>query len=177
MNTIDAISNETFRETIDRAVKDVFRTMLAMQAAPDPGGPTQDQDGLPMQKSVLLRGKQVLGNVGFQGDLNGILGLCFDDSFANRITGKLLGMTENEVVEAGHEVANDTIGELTNMAAGAFKNQLADRGHPCKLTIPAIVRGEDLGFEPHQGAVRRVYRYTVDGSHVFIDFQIKETAS
>ncbi|WP_404422335.1 chemotaxis protein CheX [Nibricoccus sp. IMCC34717] len=177
MNTIDAISNDTFRETIDRAIKDVFRTMVSLQASPAPGGETNGCDGLPLQKAVVLKGHRVLGNVGFQGDLNGMLGLCFDTAFANSVTGKMLGMTDAEVTEAGNEVTNDTIGELTNMAAGAFKNQLADRGHPCKLTIPAIVRGDDLAFEPHQGAVRRVYRYDLGGQYVYIDFQIKETAS
>lgn len=34
------------------------------------------------------------------------------------------------------------------MVVGHFRSRLADRGIPCVLTIPSIVRGHQFGIEP-----------------------------
>jgi chemotaxis protein CheX len=114
-----------------------------------------------------------VGTVGFIGELKGLLTLYIDNQFSDMLTAQMLGMTPEEVAEAGHEVTNDTIGELTNMAAGAFKNQLADKGFPCKLTIPSLMRGQDLMIEPAPASSRRVFKYAVDDRFVYTDLSIK----
>ena len=61
----------------------------------------------------------------------------------------------------------DAIGEITNMTVGTFKNQLSDKGFPCKLTIPSIMRGSNIQVDSISRANRRTYRFIV-GEHVLI---------
>ncbi len=174
MNITLKITDPVIRDTMTRAIQDVFRTMLqktATQVSMLPG----DENGEPIKASVNLQGSYVVGTVGFVGDLKGLLTLYIDSDYADIVTGQMLGMSTAEVAEAGHEVSNDTIGELTNMAAGAFKNQLADKGYPCKLTIPSLMRGHDLLIEPAATASRRVYKYSVDDRFVYADLSIKHS--
>src|SRR5882757_6417656 len=81
-----------------------------------------------MQKNATLQGQalepppgssfQIMGNVGFAGDINGSVFLCLSDSFAMFATGEILGMSPGEVEMNGPEVVKDAIGEITNMTVG-----------------------------------------------------------
>jgi chemotaxis protein CheX len=82
-------------------------------------------------------------------------------------------MSLAEIDEAGHEVVNDAVGELTNMTVGTFKNQLADKGFPCKLTIPSILRGSNFSIEPVSSATRRIYRFHVGEHSIVADLLMK----
>ena len=88
-------------------------------------------------------------------------------------TSHLLAMAEAEVDEAGDEVINDAIGELTNMSVGSFKNGLCDAGYPCKLTIPSILRGSNFCVEPISSAERYIYRFTCGEHRVVTDILLK----
>ena len=82
-------------------------------------------------------------------------------------------MTEAELDAAGDEVINDAIGELTNMTVGTFKNGLCDAGHPCKLTIPSILRGTNFSIEPISSAVRHIYYFDCAEHRVVADILMK----
>ncbi len=167
MPTIDQISETVFRETINRAVQDVFKTMLGKTATLADTSSATNADGSPWEHPVHISGQHVVGTVGFIGDISGLIYLYLEDSFANDIASHMLGMTLEEIDEAGHEVVNDAVGELTNMTVGTFKNQLADKGFPCKLTIPSILRGSNFSIEPVSSATRRIYRFHV-GEHAIV---------
>jgi chemotaxis protein CheX len=174
MPTIDQISESVFRETINRAVQDVFKTMLGKTASlSDATGALANSDGSPWAHPVHISGQHVVGTVGFIGDISGLIYLYLEDKFANEIASHMLGMTLAEIDEAGHEVVNDAVGELTNMTVGTFKNQLADKGFPCKLTIPSILRGSNFSIEPVSSATRRIYRFHVGDHHIVADLLMK----
>jgi chemotaxis protein CheX len=116
---------------------------------------------------------QVVGTVGFVGDVNGLIYLHLDLAFARICTCHLLGMTEAELDEAGDDVINDAIGELTNMTVGSFKNGLCDCGYPCKLTIPSIVRGSNFIIEPISSASRHIYFFDCKEHRVVADILIQ----
>ena len=116
---------------------------------------------------------QVVGTVGFVGDINGLIYLHLDLAFARICTSHLLGMTEKELEAAGDDVINDAIGELTNMTVGGFKNGLCDAGYPCKLTIPSILRGTNFSIEPVSSAVRHVYLFDCAEHRVVADILMK----
>ncbi len=59
------------------------------------------------------------------------------------------------------------------MTVGTFKNQLADKGFPCKLTIPSILRGSNFSIEPVSSATRRIYRFSVGEHHIVADLLMK----
>ncbi len=172
MPTIDQITEPVFRETVTRAVQDVFKTMLAKTAVlseATENGPVESGKTEPLK----IDGQQVVGTVGFIGDISGLIYLYLDSPFANEIASHMLGMTPEEIVEAGDEVVNDAVGELTNMTVGTFKNQLADKGFPCRLTIPSILRGSNFSIEPISSATRRIYRFRVGDHNLVADLLMK----
>lgn len=118
-------------------------------------------------------GLQMLGTVGFVGSINGNVILGLTDDFAVFATGKILGMSRGEVEVHGPEVVKDAIGEITNMTAGGFKNRLCDLGHPCKLSLPSIVRGNRLRVSTPQGTTRSIFEFECAGHLLVADVQFK----
>jgi chemotaxis protein CheX len=163
------INEALIGDHINRAVKDVFKTMLNLE--PKSCGPIE-RGNAAMLVAVPQR-PQVVGTVGFIGDCNGLIYLHLDLVFAKKCTGQLLGMTGAELDAAGDEVVNDAIGELTNMTVGSFKNGLCDAGFPCKLTIPSILRGTSFSIEPISSAVRHVYEFDCAEHRVMVDILMK----
>jgi chemotaxis protein CheX len=172
MPATQEISENLIRENINRAVGEVFKTMLGREAdlcvlasgtADWPSTPVDGQ-GNPAQ---------IVGTVGFLGDINGLIYLYLDVPFARTATCQMLGMTEQEIDEAGDEVVNDAIGELTNMTVGSFKNGLSDAGFPCRLTIPTILRGSNFSIEPIAEVQRFIYKFQSAGQSIVTDILIK----
>jgi chemotaxis protein CheX len=165
MPAVEEISESLIRENITRAVGDVFKTMMGRTIAPLPAETLEDRDA--------GTGPQVVGTVGFIGDVNGLVYLYFDESFATQCTAQILGMNSLELQARGEDVVNDAIGELTNMVVGSFKNALCDAGYPCKLTIPSILRGRNFCIQSTRMAERRSYRFVSGGQRVVTDIIIK----
>ncbi len=169
------INEPLVREYITRAVCDVFKTMLDRE--PTLGGCSEvpANGGLSAPNAGPARGSvpYVVGTVGFLGEVNGLIYLYLEDHFARLCTCHLLGMTDQELQDAGDEVINDAIGELTNMTVGSFKNGLCDAGFPCKLTIPSILRGSNFSIEPISSATRYIYHFEFNGHRVAADIILK----
>jgi chemotaxis protein CheX len=163
MPAVEEISESLLRDNIARAVSDVFKTMLGKGAQLDESAPPALKTSSP----------QIVGAVGFIGDIVGFVYLYLEQPFANQCTGRILGMSEGDLKAAGDEVVNDAIGELTNMVAGSFKNALCDAGYPCKLTIPSILRGINLCVEAVGQAHRRRFPFDCGGQRVIADVILK----
>lgn len=163
------ITESLIRDYINRAVTDVFKTMLGREPTFD-AAVGQDQTS---SRLVANNRPQVVGTVGFVGDVNGLIYLHFNLDFARICTGHLLGMSLPEVDGAGDEVVNDAVGELTNMIVGGFKNGLCDSGYPCKLTIPSILRGTSFSIESISSAIRHVYHFDCAEHRVIADILLK----
>ncbi len=164
------ITETLIRDYINRAVTDVFKTMLGREPTFSTQAPRLEGEPLPAPEGNR---PQVVGTVGFIGDVNGLIYLHLDLAFAKLCTCHLLGMTDAELEEAGDEVINDAIGELTNMTVGGFKNGLCDAGYPCKLTIPSILRGSNFSIEPISSAVRHIYYFDCAEHRVVADILMK----
>ena len=173
MPTISSLSEDIFQETMNRSVQDVFRTMLGRNATLVHGTSAADSNGQPWKHPIEFNGQQVVGTVGFIGDVSGLIYLYLSAEFAKIVASHLLGMSVEEIDAAGDEVVNDAIGELTNMTVGGFKNQLCDQGFPCRLTIPSILRGSNFSIEPVSGATRRTYSFEVSGHRLVTDLLMK----
>ena len=174
MPAIQEITEKLIRENIQRAVHDVFKTMLGRQ--PEFVSAVVQNAGVhapAVQPGTEGNQAHVVGTVGFIGDVNGLIYLYFDLGFARLATCHLLGMADAELDEAGDEVINDAIGELTNMTVGSFKNSLCDAGYPCKLTIPSILRGSNFCVEPISSAVRHTFYFNCAGHRVVTDILMK----
>jgi chemotaxis protein CheX len=169
------ISEPLIRDNINRAVCDVFKTMLHRSASLGSGYTAGGSNPHPIcvRGDELAAQLQVVGTVGFLGEVNGLIYLYFEGAFAKYCTGHMLGMSEAEVDEAGEEVINDAIGEITNMTVGSFKNGLSDHGYPCKLTIPSILRGRNFSIEPISDSQRFVYTFETEGQRLVADILLK----
>ncbi|HYC71881.1 MAG TPA: chemotaxis protein CheX [Opitutaceae bacterium] len=174
MPALQDITESLVRDNITRAVLDVFKTMLGRAAQLCPNSPQGSLTSLPSHANPSLSGVPlVVGTVGFIGEANGLIYLYFDQAFARVCTCQLLGMTEADLDEAGDEVINDAIGEMTNMTVGSFKNGLCDAGYPCKLTIPSILRGSNFSIEPISSAQRHIFRFESGGHRLVTDILMK----
>jgi chemotaxis protein CheX len=173
MPATQQISATLIRDNITRAINDVFKTMLSRTAklieTPVEAGAAWP----PVPEVAGEIRPQVVGTVGFIGEANGLIYFYLDLAFARLVTCQLLGMTEAELDEAGDEVVNDAIGELTNMTVGSFKNGLCDAGYPCMLTIPSILRGSNFCVEPISSAQRHIFRFDCAGHRVVTDILMK----
>lgn len=171
------ITESLTRENITRAIADVFKTMLGRTVTLTVSATQGNVTGWPPVPSKHNDAPipQVVGTVGFVGDANGLIYLYLPAAFARAATCQLLGLTEAEVDASGDEVINDAVGEITNMAVGSFKNGLCDAGHPCKLTIPSILRGSSFFVEPIGGAQRYIYTFDCSGHKIVTDILLQES--
>ncbi len=154
---------DDMEQLIGLSVREVFGTMLNF--AVEPLAPNTE----------LVNGEaHVASAVGFIGRLTGVVYLYCTASFARRITSGLLGLAENEI--DSDEMVNDAMGELGNMVVGHLKSRLSDRGIPCVLTIPSIVRGSHFSIEPVSTTERRVFGFRCDTSQLILEVLIKPVA-
>jgi len=164
--TAQHITDAIVQDAITNAVQNVCRVLIKQEAKLVGRVTADTPDPAPLHI-------QVMGNVGFVGDVNGIVYLCMGDEFAAYAVGEILGMSAAEVLFEGPEVIKDAIGEVTNMTVGGFKNALCDIGFPCKLTLPTIVRGTNLKAGAIKGASRHIFRFECSGRPFLADIQLK----
>jgi len=73
-------------------------------------------------------------------------------------------------------MVTDAIGELSNMVAGYVKSRLCNGGLPCVLTIPSVVRGQQLSVEGSAQVMRRVIGFRNCAHHLLAEVMLKEPA-
>jgi len=164
------ISDTLIQDSIIRAVQNVSRTMLREEACLVSTTPA---DTTANALSSIGTAPYVIGNVGFAGEANGLVYLCFTDEFARRAASHILGMSPAEIEGNGHEVIKDVIGEITNMTTGGFKNALSDHGFPCKLSLPTIVRADRLSIAAIKSAIRGIFHFKCGAHRLMADVQVK----
>lgn len=160
------IADELIQKSIVHAVQNVCSTMLKQDASFVEK--TSEPNNMKFKESA-----HVFGCVGFVGKIDGIVYLCIADDFAQNAASAILGLSPEEVKAEGDAVIKDVIGEITNMTAGCFKNVLCDQGYGCKLTLPTIVRGENLCVAAMKGCSRHIYHFDTQGHRLIADIQIK----
>jgi chemotaxis protein CheX len=151
---------EDLEKLIGSAALEVFSTMLSIDlspCSPDVNAATGEI--------------HIASSVGFIGKLTGVVYLYSTNSLARRLTRSLLGMAPTEAV--GNEMVNDAMGELTNMVVGHLKSRLSDRGMPCVLTIPSIVRGNQFCIEPVSSTERRVFAFRCEAHQLVVEVLLK----
>lgn len=167
MDTIVPIAEELIQKSIVHAVQNVCSTMLKQNAS---------YVEKPDEQTIASFRKQshVFGCVGFVGKIDGMVHLCITDDFAGHAASTILGMSPAEVAAEGGDVIKDVIGEITNMTVGSFKNALCDKGYTCKLTLPTIVRGQNLSVAAMKSCTRHIFHFDSKGHCLVADIQIKQ---
>jgi chemotaxis protein CheX len=109
-------------------------------------------------------------SVGFIGDINGVVYIRLADSLARKLASRMLGLPVEALED---EMVNDVVGELSNIVVGSVKSHLCDQGTNCILTIPSVVRGQDLRIEPLQSTACRIIGFRTDDEYLQLELQIK----
>ncbi len=161
------ISDTLIQEAIIRAVRNVCGTLLKQDASFVEKSAQAAYDGFKEKPHVF-------GSVGFVGDVDGIVYLCIPDDFAQDAAARVLGMSLAEVEMSGDEAVKDVVGEITNRTVGGFKNALCNVGFPCKLTLPTIVRGDNLAVASLKGSNRHLFHFDCSGHRLVADIQLKQ---
>jgi len=114
---------------LNKCVPDIFSTMVGWTAVPGVG------DGDAPRPSML---QGVTGSVSLSGQANGVVYTAFSSNLAKLLTADVLGGDPSE------SDISDVVGEFTNMITGNLKSQLCDKGYPCSLSIPTVMRGGEI---------------------------------
>jgi chemotaxis protein CheX len=164
--TIQAVPPEDMRQFIQSSVSKVFKVMLSREAVPAEG-PVPSVPGADADRTGTR--DRIVGTIGFIGTVTGTVYLHLDLPFAKSCTCDILGMTESDLADLGDEALNDAIAEVTNMVAGGFKNHLCDRGFPCLLTLPSILRGTRFHVAPISSATRHISHFRSGGDAIAVE--------
>jgi len=113
----------------------------------------------------------IAGNVGFTGEVNGVVYVYFQTQFADRLAVRMLGLEPADPLEP--ELVNDVVGELSNMIVGSTKSRLCDLGQTCVLTIPSVVRGQQVGVASVGTAKSRLLTIDCGGECIFVKILLK----
>lgn len=165
------LSDSQIQTMVVAGFSDVFRTMLqsviSLESCLRVDEHTDAASPLSQIDDTL-----VVGNVGFVGSISGMVYIAMPEPLAKIIAKTMLGMDDSEL-DGEKEMINDVIGEITNMSAGAYKNQMADMGYPCRLTIPSIIRGKYFVVEAARAAFRQIYLFKFKGMPLTFELIMK----
>jgi len=122
--------------------------MAGMVAIPGSGQPNAPQP-------TMLTG--VSGSIGLSGKVHGVVYTAFSEGLAKMVAEKILGGAASD-----QDVA-DVVAELTNMITGNLKSQLCDLGHNCSLSIPSVVRGDEISISAKSASISVRNSFTFEG--------------
>jgi chemotaxis protein CheX len=119
---------ENWLPILELAIQEVFEIMLGCQVKP-------------VAQSEHKPHGEFTAMVGLAGALCGILTVRCDAQTAGQVAKSMLGDRAN----SEEEVA-DALGEICNMIAGNFKNELAGTDERCMLSVPSVISGGEYRF-------------------------------
>ena len=148
MSNSNLPGGELFLATLNRYVPEVIQTMVGVMATPGTGN-----SNAPQPSSLV----GVTGSIGLSGKVNGMVYTAFSYELAKCVAEKILGGSASE------QDVSDVVAELTNMITGNLKSQLCDTGFNCSLSIPSVVKGDDIKVSAKTASVSVRNDYTLEG--------------
>lgn len=131
-------------QQLDRAVEEVFSTMMAV-------------DCLPLEDSLLPERETLSAVIGMAGALSGSMVLHSGSRAAVSIAERLTGMQPDGI----DAMVRDAVGEVCNMIAGAWKGVDPVLASGCLLSTPTVVAGSSYELFSQRASLRleRSYRF------------------
>jgi chemotaxis protein CheX len=129
---------------LDRAVHEVFSTMMAV-------------DCQPVEDNVTLERESISAVIGMAGALSGSMVLHSGSHAAISMTERLTGIAPESV----DPMVRDAFGEMCNMIAGAWKGVDPALASGCLLSTPTVVAGSSYELFSQRAPLRmeRSYRF------------------
>lgn len=161
MPMLQSFTAEKIQHALTEAVQEVFPAVLGCAVTLESHGYVQvwqetTVPSIPTEADTA----RIVGNVAFAGVISGQLSLEFQLQFANRWVGRL--HAADDAIEPDALLVNDGVGEITGMVAGRLGCLLGNGESPCRLSLPAIIRGRTIRVEP-VGSVRQMFSHFVCG--------------
>ena len=141
-----------FSTALLEGAKEVFETMVFMDLK-ESSGP-----------SLQIEGDSLLGSITFSNAIEGCLASRCGLPCARLVAANMLGLdVSDEIADA--EVC-DAIGEITNMVMGSVKSRAAANTGELQVSIPTVVRGQNLANSLGERASKVVVKASTEEEHV-----------
>ena len=123
------VGQECFTDALLEGSQEVFETMMFMTVEK-------------CSENEVVGDPAVLGSITFKGNVEGCLTVCCSEDCARAIASNMLALElEGEIDEDG---MMDAMGEVANMVMGAVKTRVMDEVGDLQVSIPSVVRGNEL---------------------------------
>ncbi|OGV52946.1 MAG: hypothetical protein A2X49_10670 [Lentisphaerae bacterium GWF2_52_8] len=109
--------------------------------------------------------------ISFSGHANGDLTLLCPESFCLLAAASMLGLDEDELVQAQ---AEDVLAELTNVLCGQLLTAIAGTTPVFKLSMPNILRREDFEW-PTFAALPEFIAFEAEGHPLLVKITMQES--
>jgi len=127
-----------FSAALLEGAKEVFETMIFMDLE-EPCEPEREIDG-----------DSLLSSITFKNTIEGCLAIRCSISCARTIAANMLGIDTPEEITEGELC--DALGEVANMVMGSVKSRIATDTGEVQVSIPTVVRGQNLAGALGEGA-------------------------
>jgi len=116
------------------------------------------------EAELQIEGDSLLGSITFSNAIEGCLAIRCDLSCAKVIAVNMLGLDPAE--EISDEEIYDAIGEITNMVMGSVKSRAATETGELQVSIPTVVRGQNIANSLGDRASNVVVKASADEEHL-----------
>ena len=111
-----------------------------------------------------IEGDSLLGSITFSNAIEGCLAIRCGLPCAKVIAVNMLGLDPAD--EISDEEICDAIGEITNMVMGSVKSRAASETGELQVSIPTVVRGQNIANSLGERASNVVVKVSADEEHV-----------
>ena len=89
------------------------------------------------------------------------------------IAARMLGLGTDAI--DGDDMVNEALSELGNVVVGRVKSQLCDGGRSCAITVPSILRGQQITIGEISDTSHRLLGFNNGEHRLLIEVVVKET--
>jgi chemotaxis protein CheX len=165
---------ETLEDLLVNAVDNVFSTMLELKPVYKQTLSAEELNGNNSPFYALgSKDPLIVGSIGFTGEANGVVFIYIEYEVAIEITSVMTGMDADELKEE-MDIIKDVIGEICNMTIGNFKNGICDLGFNCRVTLPTVLRGNQIEVNSIQSAERHAFCFELFNHPLVIDLFVQK---
>jgi CheY-specific phosphatase CheX len=120
-----------------------------------------------------LLGTPNLGTITFKGEIEGCVGVTFEEEAAKAVSASMLCLEEGE--EVSEEDLADAVGEVANMIMGGVKSRLQDEYGAIEISIPTVISGRILKSNVGDAKCRILKRVNIDTYNGEFSFFARES--
>lgn len=146
------IDEMCFSTALLEGAREVFETMVFMDIEES------------SEPELQIEGDSIQGSITFSNTIEGCLTIRCDMPCAKTVAANMLGLDPSD--EIADEEVCDAFGEITNMVMGSVKSRAAAEAGELQVSIPTVVRGQNLANSLGESASKVVVKASTEDEHV-----------